>query len=135
MSWGRSLKKLISLFLTGIIVSVGIAARNCLGNSNLVEFTLVFYAVTRSAYEQIVPKFAAKWKAEHQQDVFFTQSDGGSGAQARAKARFRPVEQQVAPEFVAQFPKVDRLFTVQELEGWKTAKSKFFDTGAVFDQI
>lgn len=100
---------------------VGIAACNRLGNSNLVELTLVAYAVTQSAYEQIIPKVATKWKAEHQQDVFFNQSDGGSGTQAFAKAGFRPVEQQVAPGFVAQFPKVDRLFTVQEFGGWKTA--------------
>ena len=63
---------------------MGIAACNRLGSSNSVELTLVSYAVTRSAYEQIIPKFAAKWKAEHQQDVFFNQSYGGSGAQARA---------------------------------------------------
>ncbi len=50
------------------------------------ELTLVSYAVTRAAYEKIIPAFTAKWKAEHNQDVVFDQSYGGSGSQARAVA-------------------------------------------------
>ncbi|PSR19443.1 sulfate ABC transporter substrate-binding protein [filamentous cyanobacterium CCP3] len=49
-----------------------------------VELTLVSYAVTQAAYEQIIPKFAEKWKAETGQDVTFNQSYGGSGSQTRA---------------------------------------------------
>ncbi|BFM40411.1 sulfate ABC transporter substrate-binding protein [Synechocystis sp. LKSZ1] len=49
-----------------------------------VEITLVSYAVTRSAYEKIIPKFAAKWEKEKGQKVTFKQSYGGSGSQTRA---------------------------------------------------
>ena len=48
------------------------------------NLTLVSYAVTQSAYEQIIPKFTEKWKAEHNQEVVFDQSYGGSGSQTRA---------------------------------------------------
>ena len=48
------------------------------------NLTLVSYAVTQAAYEQIIPKFTAKWKTDHNQDVVFDQSYGGSGSQTRA---------------------------------------------------
>jgi sulfate/thiosulfate transport system substrate-binding protein len=48
------------------------------------EVTLVSYAVTKAAYEKIIPKFAAQWKKETGQDVRFRQSYGGSGSQTRA---------------------------------------------------
>lgn len=49
-----------------------------------VELTLVSYAVTRAAYEKIIPEFAAQWQQEHNQTVTFNQSYGGSGSQTRA---------------------------------------------------
>ncbi|XGB40949.1 MAG: sulfate ABC transporter substrate-binding protein [Nodosilinea sp. LVE1205-7] len=49
-----------------------------------VELTLVSYAVTQAAYEQIIPKFAAAWKQKTGQEVLFNQSYGGSGSQTRA---------------------------------------------------
>jgi sulfate/thiosulfate transport system substrate-binding protein len=48
------------------------------------KLTLVSYAVTKKAYEQIIPKFVADWKAKTGQDVAFEQSYGGSGSQTRA---------------------------------------------------
>ncbi len=92
----RSLKKFGSLFLVGISLSVAIAA--CGGNPNAdggsassagategdKELTLVSYAVTRAAYEKIIPQFTNKWKQEHNQNVTFSQSYGGSGSQTRA---------------------------------------------------
>lgn len=49
-----------------------------------VTLTLVSYAVTQSAYEQIIPKFIEAWKAETGQTVTIEQSYGGSGSQTRA---------------------------------------------------
>ncbi|MFB2973394.1 sulfate ABC transporter substrate-binding protein [Aerosakkonema sp. BLCC-F183] len=49
-----------------------------------VELTLVSFAVTKSAYDRIIPGFTAKWKREHNQNVRFNQSYGGSGSQTRA---------------------------------------------------
>ncbi|MBD2100701.1 sulfate ABC transporter substrate-binding protein [Leptolyngbya sp. FACHB-261] len=95
----RSLKSLVALFLVGVSLSVSMAA--CTGGnaSNSaaspadgaspaaqkdVELTLVSYAVTRAAYEKIIPQFTAKWQQEKGQNVTFNQSYGGSGSQARA---------------------------------------------------
>jgi len=48
------------------------------------EILLVSYAVTKAAYDKIIPKFVAKWKKEKGQDVVIKTSFGGSGTQARA---------------------------------------------------
>ena len=96
-----SLKRFLSLFLVGISLSVAIAA--CTGgNSNNtntaaspggaspaakksdVELTLVSFAVTKAAHEKVIPKFVEQWKKEHNQNITFKQSYGGSGTQARA---------------------------------------------------
>ncbi|MBE9224488.1 sulfate ABC transporter substrate-binding protein [Phormidium sp. LEGE 05292] len=91
-------KSFVSLFLVGVSLSVAIASCGG-GGSNApntstpgatsgaqgdVKVTLVSYAVTRAAYEKIIPQFTAKWKQEHNQNVTFTQSYGGSGSQTRA---------------------------------------------------
>ncbi len=49
-----------------------------------VELTLVSFAVTKAAYDRIIPNFVAKWKREQNQNVRFNQSYGGSGSQTRA---------------------------------------------------
>lgn len=49
-----------------------------------VSLTLVSFAVTKSAYEKIIPAFVADWKAKTGQDVTIEQSYGGSGSQTRA---------------------------------------------------
>ena len=95
MNWLQpsSLKRFISLFLVGVSLSVAIAA--CSGNTNNttansggankdVELTLVSFAVTRAAHEKIIPKFVEQWKKDHNQNVTFKQSYGGSGSQTRA---------------------------------------------------
>lgn len=92
-----SLWGFISLFLVGLGLCLTLAACNASTETTAsggsgssaqgggpVNLTLVSYAVTQAAYEQIVPKFAAKWKAEHNQEVSFDQSYGGSGSQTRA---------------------------------------------------
>ncbi|MBW4657852.1 MAG: sulfate ABC transporter substrate-binding protein [Drouetiella hepatica Uher 2000/2452] len=95
----RSLKGFLSLFLVGLGLCLTLAACNtspsetaaspAAGGSPAAQketanLTLVSYAVTQAAYEQIIPKFTEKWKAEHNQEVVFDQSYGGSGSQTRA---------------------------------------------------
>jgi sulfate/thiosulfate-binding protein len=83
----RSFQRSIAFFLAGLGICLSIAACSAPETGDAprsVELTLVSFAVTRSAYENIIPQFAAQWKAEHNQDVFFNYSYGGSGAQARA---------------------------------------------------
>jgi sulfate/thiosulfate transport system substrate-binding protein len=53
-------------------------------SSEPLTLRLVSYAVTKKAYEQIIPKFVANWKAKTGQEVTFEQSYGGSGSQTRA---------------------------------------------------
>ncbi|WP_197984948.1 substrate-binding domain-containing protein [Leptolyngbya sp. Cla-17] len=48
------------------------------------EILLVSYAVTKAAYDKIIPKFVAKWKKEKGLDVTIRTSYGGSGSQTRA---------------------------------------------------
>ncbi|MDF5720553.1 MAG: sulfate ABC transporter substrate-binding protein [Rhizonema sp. PD37] len=99
----NSLKGFLSLFFVGITLSVAIAA--CSGgntsnsndssaanpsaspvaaNKQDIELTLVSFAVTKAAHEAIIPKFVDNWKKEHNQNVTFKQSYGGSGSQTRA---------------------------------------------------
>jgi sulfate/thiosulfate transport system substrate-binding protein len=76
---GLSLSLAMALFSVGF---VGCSASTVSGDR--VELTLVSFAVTRAAYKQIIPQFAAKWQQEHGQRVVFNQSYGGSGSQTRA---------------------------------------------------
>ncbi len=49
------------------------------------ELTLVSYAVTKAAYDKIIPLFVEQWKREHNgQEVVINGSYGGSGTQTRA---------------------------------------------------
>ncbi len=92
-NWNRwkltSLKSLISLFLVGISLSAVISAcspspGNSGGTSETKELTLVSYAVTRAAYQKIIPLFTKQWQEKTGQTVRFNQSYGGSGSQTRA---------------------------------------------------
>lgn len=94
----RSVWRFFSLFLVGLGLCAMLTACNSPSQSTAesgspgaspasegsVNLTLVSYAVTQAAYEQIIPKFATKWRAEHNQEVVFDQSYGGSGSQTRA---------------------------------------------------
>jgi sulfate transport system substrate-binding protein len=89
----------MTLFLVGVGMSVAIAACSnpesvedasasatdgATAPAEKVELTLVSYAVTQAAYENIIPQFVEQWKTEHNQDVTINQSYGGSGSQTRA---------------------------------------------------
>jgi sulfate transport system substrate-binding protein len=52
-----------------------------------------------------------------------------------AKVGFRPVDSTVTKEVASKFPQVTKLFTVQQFGGWDSIQKKFFDDGAIFDQI
>jgi sulfate/thiosulfate transport system substrate-binding protein len=86
----------VSLFLVGLGLCLALTACTTTSSTSptaggeagagggTVNLTLVSYAVTQAAYEKIIPQFASKWKAEHNQEVVFDQSYGGSGSQTRA---------------------------------------------------
>jgi len=52
-----------------------------------------------------------------------------------AKVGFRPVNSSVAKQVSKKFPKVTKLFKVQDFGGWGGVQNKFFADGAIFDQI
>jgi sulfate/thiosulfate transport system substrate-binding protein len=54
-----------------------------------------------------------------------------------AKVGFRPVDESVAQtkEVKDKYPAVKTLGTVQDFGGWDAAQKKFFEDGAIFDQI
>jgi sulfate transport system substrate-binding protein len=81
---GKSLRRGLAWCLTVVILSLAIAGCNLVNGRDRVELTLVSFAVTRAAYEQIIPQFAKEWERQHQQSVNINQSYGGSGAQTRA---------------------------------------------------
>ncbi|OWY68536.1 sulfate-binding protein [cyanobacterium TDX16] len=95
----NSVKSLALLFLVGVSLSVAIAACSSGGDNSAtqnpaaspvsankqdVELTLVSFAVTKAAHDAIIPKFVEQWKQEHNQNVTFSTSYGGSGSQTRA---------------------------------------------------
>jgi sulfate/thiosulfate transport system substrate-binding protein len=88
ISWlkRRTIQSFVSLLLLGTVLSIAIAS--CSENSSAtkgdIKLRLVSFSVTKAAHDQIIPKFVAKWKQEHNQNVTFEQSYGGSGAQAAA---------------------------------------------------
>ncbi|MBV9388451.1 MAG: sulfate ABC transporter substrate-binding protein [Chroococcidiopsidaceae cyanobacterium CP_BM_ER_R8_30] len=53
-------------------------------NPKKAELLLVSYAVTKAAYDKIIPLFVADWKKKTGQDVTINTSYGGSGSQTRA---------------------------------------------------
>ncbi|HIK26527.1 MAG: sulfate ABC transporter substrate-binding protein [Oscillatoriaceae bacterium SKW80] len=79
----RSIQK--KSFVAILLLTACIAINGCAGNGGkTVELTLVSFAVTKAAHEQIIPKFVEKWKKERNQTVIFNQSYGPSGSQTRA---------------------------------------------------
>lgn len=57
-----------------------------------VELSFVSFAVTRSAYAEIIPLFQAKWQREQGQVVKFRQSYAGSSTQTRAVINGLPAD-------------------------------------------
>lgn len=81
-----SIQSFVCLFLVGIVLSMAVAA--CSESSSAtkadVKLKLVSFSVTKAAHDKIIPLFVQKWKQEHNQNVTFEQSYGGSVAQAAA---------------------------------------------------
>jgi sulfate/thiosulfate-binding protein len=83
----RKSRIFISLLALSLAATLGIGSlitpQPALSQSR-VEITLASYAVTKTAYGNIIPKFVEKWKKETGQTVKVRESYGGSGSQTRA---------------------------------------------------
>lgn len=92
--FSASWRKRLLLFLVGLglsgLLTVGLSACSNASSTDSgnspppVELTLVSFAVTRAAYEHIIPMFTEQWQQQHNQSVIIYESYGGSGAQTRA---------------------------------------------------
>jgi sulfate transport system substrate-binding protein len=51
-----------------------------------------------------------------------------------AKFGFRPADKDIAKKYIHQFPMI-KIFTITDFGGWEVAQKKFFEDGALFDQI
>ncbi|MGJ3245702.1 MAG: sulfate ABC transporter substrate-binding protein [Elainellaceae cyanobacterium] len=93
--WGQAVsRRTVLLAIAGVGLAGAIAACGSVtsqsatdvgaASGETVELTLVSYAVTQAAYEEIIPQFVEQWQAETGQTVVINQSYGGSGSQTRA---------------------------------------------------
>ena len=79
---GETAKRL--LFPSAAVAALLLLA-GCGGSSGSgQELSLVSYAVTKGAYDRILPRFQAYWKAKTGKEIVIRTSFGGSGAQTRA---------------------------------------------------
>lgn len=87
-AWRAPLTRTLALSLGGtlLLASCG-APREPSANGESgqpQELLVVSYAVTKGAYDRILPRFAADWKAKTGQELRIRTSYGGSGTQTRA---------------------------------------------------
>ncbi|WP_416245131.1 sulfate ABC transporter substrate-binding protein [Crocosphaera sp. XPORK-15E] len=73
----------LGIMVSGAIAGCSVPSQTTQGDQPI-KITLVSYAVTQSAYEQIIPKFTKQWQQKTGKTVIFEQSYGGSGSQTRA---------------------------------------------------
>jgi sulfate/thiosulfate transport system substrate-binding protein len=78
-------QRLLGLLLLGSLSS-------CAPKPATDEITLVSFSTSQAAYDQIIPKFIAHWKAKTGRTVIISRSFGPSGAQARAVADGLPAD-------------------------------------------
>jgi sulfate/thiosulfate transport system substrate-binding protein len=85
----------------------------------------------------VVDKNVDKHKNREVVEAFVKYLYTPEAQQEFAKAGFRPVDDSVAQtkEVKDKYPTVKTLGTVQDFGGWDAAQKKFFEDGAIFDQI
>lgn len=81
---GLAVTAFASLSLAALASPAGFAADKKRPAAAPQSILLVSYAVTKAAYDQIIPKFEADWKKKTGQSVTVKTSYGGSGSQTRA---------------------------------------------------
>ncbi|WP_320671520.1 sulfate ABC transporter substrate-binding protein [Patulibacter defluvii] len=66
-------------------------------------------------------------KHPEQAKAFLDFNFSPEGQKLWAEAGFRPVDETVAKEYASKFPAPDKLWTIDDLGGWKTVDPKLFD--------
>jgi sulfate/thiosulfate-binding protein len=101
------------------------------------EFEIVYPSVSILAEPPVavVDKVVDAHKTREIAQAYLEYLSTPIGQELAAKHYFRPRDESVAKKYEAQFPKVT-LFTIDELfGGWKSAQTKHFADGGVFDGI
>lgn len=73
--------------VSSALAAAGLLLAGCAGSGTSgggQQISLVSYAVTKGAYDRILPRFQAQWKAKTGQQITIRTSYGGSGSQTRA---------------------------------------------------
>lgn len=83
----------------------------------------------------VVDKVVDKHKTRAIAEAFVKYLFTNEAQEIFAQTGFRPVNRVVAKQYEKKFPKVTKLYTVSSFGGWDAAQKKFFDEGAIFDQI
>jgi sulfate/thiosulfate transport system substrate-binding protein len=81
------------------------------------EITLVSFSTSQAAYEAIIPKFVADWKAKTGRTVVVSRSFGPSGAQARAVADGLPADVVSLP-LALDIQRIEQVGLIEK--GWET---------------
>lgn len=80
----------------------------------------------------VVDKNADKHGVREVADAFVAYLTSAEAQRAFAKHHYRPVDETVAKEFAAQYPKPVKLFTIQDLGGWKKLETDVFGPGGAW---
>jgi sulfate transport system substrate-binding protein len=79
----------------------------------------------------VVEKKGTRQVAEDYLKFLYTDA----GQRIIGKHHYRPIEERVLAEFSRELPPI-KLFTIERVaKDWNAAQAKFFDQGAIFDQI
>ncbi len=73
-----------ALFVAGVMAGCGTEEKTGAGSEGAKEFLNVSYDPTRELYAEFNKEFTKVWKERSGKDMTFTQSNGGSGKQARS---------------------------------------------------
>jgi sulfate transport system substrate-binding protein len=82
----------------------------------------------------VVDAYAEKHGSVDVADAFVKFLVTPEAQRAFAAQGYRPVDEKVAAEVAAKFPKVTDLFTVPDLGGWPKINQKVFNEGGIYDR-
>src|SRR5690606_40046632 len=83
----------------------------------------------------VVEKNAARHKTTTVAKAYLEYLYYDVGQDIAGKNFYRPTDPKIAAKYASQFPQVE-LFTIGDaFGGWQKASKKFFQDGAIFDQI
>lgn len=82
----------------------------------------------------VVDKFANKHGNSTLAKEYLNQLYSKEAQELIAKNFYRPYDATIAKKYAKQFPKIN-MVTIRDFGGWQAAQKKYFEDGAIFDQI